>query len=100
MKSLGWTRVRSMEFTPQSKSHVWTEPPSGQSVIANIDLILEDGFWKIQRSEDGEIRKNPIKPQKGRVMKAGDFQGKSKTALIPDILFPATHSLVGFSFIP
>ena len=41
-------------------------------------LILEEGFWKIQRSEDGETRNNPIKPKKGRVMKAGDFLGKSR----------------------
>jgi hypothetical protein len=46
----------------------------------HFHMILEEGFWKIQRSEDGETRKNPVKPQKGRVMKAGDFLGKSKSS--------------------
>lgn len=53
--------------------------PSGTVCYGqHYHLILEDGIWRIQKSEDGEMRKNPTKPQKGRVMKAGDFLGKSK----------------------
>jgi len=53
-------------------------PLGAMCYCQHFHLVLEDGFWKIQRSEDGELRKNPTKPQKGRVMKAGDFLGKSK----------------------
>ncbi|MCA9427335.1 MAG: STAS domain-containing protein [Candidatus Omnitrophica bacterium] len=53
--------------------------PAGANCYGqHYHLVLEEGFWKIQRSEDGEPRKNPIKPQKGRVMKASDFLGRTK----------------------
>ncbi|MCA9418491.1 MAG: hypothetical protein KC917_19605, partial [Candidatus Omnitrophica bacterium] len=63
---------------PDIDGQVDRTPAGANCYGQHYHLVLEEGFWKIQRSEDGEPRKNPIKPQKGRVMKASDFLGRTK----------------------
>jgi hypothetical protein len=41
-------------------------------------LKKEKQEWKVIRVEDGEEKKNPTVPPKGRTMKAGDFLGRAK----------------------
>jgi hypothetical protein len=41
-----------------------------------FELRKEEGVWRIRMVRDGEERRNPTVPPKGRTMKAGDFAGK------------------------
>jgi hypothetical protein len=53
--------------------------PSGTHCFAeHFTLIQEDGEWRIMSLRQGEERRNPVTPPKGRVMKADDFAGKEK----------------------
>jgi len=39
-------------------------------------LIHEDGEWRIKTLRQGEERRNPVAPPRGRIMKADDFAGR------------------------
>jgi len=41
-------------------------------------LKKEEGFWRIRMVEDGEERRNPTVPPKGRKMNAGNFASKER----------------------
>lgn len=44
----------------------------------HFTLIHEDGEWRIKSLRQGEERRNPITPPRGRVMKADDFLGREQ----------------------
>jgi anti-anti-sigma factor len=53
--------------------------PKGVRCYAqHYKLAHEDGHWKIQNVRDGESRRNPTAPPKGRKLNASQFFGKSK----------------------
>ncbi|MCA9449785.1 MAG: hypothetical protein KC931_21875, partial [Candidatus Omnitrophica bacterium] len=53
-------------------------PRGARCYEQTFHLKKEKLDWKVIRVEDGEEKKNPTVPQKGRTMKAGDFHGRAK----------------------